>query len=211
MEKRVAWATNMVDYGNAKWSSVIFSDEKKWNLDGPDGCKYYWHCIGRDERTVFSRQSGGGSLMVWGGIWADGKTCLAFVDGTQTSPDYVYTLSEYLLPAAHLRFATDFVFQQDNASIHTATTTKEFFVEQNVNVLDWPALSPDLNPIENVWGYLVQRVYGGGEQYNSKEELKRSILLHWNALDPSYLQKLVFSMKTRCLRVVAAGGMTTKY
>jgi hypothetical protein len=62
--------------------------------------------------------------MIWAGIWADGATKLAFVEGTQTADDYVYTLSEYLLPAAHRRFGTAFVFQQDNASIHMARYTK---------------------------------------------------------------------------------------
>ncbi|KAF0702485.1 hypothetical protein AaE_015897 [Aphanomyces astaci] len=208
---RKEWASEMVDYGNEKWSSVVFSDEKKWNLDGPDGLKSYWHCVGRDVKTVFSRQNGGGSLMVWGGIWADGTTQLAFVEGTQTAQDYIYTLGEFMLPAAQLRFGTDFVFQQDNASIHTANATKAFLDEQGVVVMDWPALSPDLNPIENVWGYLVQQVYAGGKQYDSKEELKASIMRHWNSLEVSYLQTLIFSMKSRCLSVVAANGMTTKY
>ncbi|RHY27095.1 hypothetical protein DYB32_007052 [Aphanomyces invadans] len=202
MENRDAWATKVVDYGEVKWAAVVFSDEKKWNLDGPDGLKSYRHCIGREQKAVFSRQNGGGSLMVWGGIWADGETVLAFLDGSQNSHDYVYTLSEYLLPSAHLRFGTDFVFQQDNASIHTSVVTKEFLREENIAAVDWPALSQDLNRLKS-WGYLGHRMYGGGKQYSSKEELKSSaILLHWNSLDVTYLQKLVSSMKTRSLGVV---------
>ncbi len=144
-----------VDFGESNWERTIFSDEKKWSLNGPDGLQQYWHCLRHEEKAVFSRQNGGESVMIWAGIWADGATKLTFVEGTQTADDYVNTLSEYLLPAAHRRF----VFQQDNASIHTARYTKAFFRDQEMKVMDWPALSHDLNPIENVWGYLVQRVY----------------------------------------------------
>jgi hypothetical protein len=210
-QQRREWAEKHVDFGHEKWSQVVFSDEKKWNLDGPDGLKSYWHAIGHAEQQVFSRQQGGGSVMVWGGIWADGKSKLAILEGSQDSGDYVYTLSEFLLPAAQLRFGTDYIFQQDNASIHTSRATKTFFEEQNLTLLDWPALSPDLNPIENVWGYLVQQVYRGGKQYHTTQELKTAILAHWEGLSRNYLNTLIKSMKKRCLEVVRLGGNTTKY
>jgi transposase len=129
-KKRLAWATNMVDFGERNWRTVIFSDEKKWNLDGPDGHSYYWYCLGREEKTIFSRQNGGGSVMIWAGMWSDGTTQISFVEGNQKSTDYIYTWSEYLLPSAHLRFGTNFIFQQDNARIHTARNTKDFFNEE---------------------------------------------------------------------------------
>ncbi len=121
--------------------------------------------------------------MVWGGIWYDGTIKIVFLEERQAAKDYIWTLSEALLPSAHLRFGTDFVFQQDNASIHTANETLEFFEEQNINKMEWPAKSPDLNPIENVWELLVRRVYDGGRQFSTIEELKRAILHHWKALD----------------------------
>jgi hypothetical protein len=149
--------------------------------------------------------------MIWAGMWADGTTQISFVEGNQKSTDYIYTLSEYLLPSAHLRFGTNFIFQQDNARIHTARNTKDIFNEENIDVMDWPALSPDLNPIENVWGYLVQQVYPTGTQYFSKEELKRVILHHWSRLDPAYLEKLVLGMKNRCIKVLQSKGKTIAY
>jgi hypothetical protein len=137
----------MVDFGESNWERTIFSDEKKWNLDGPDGLQQYWNCLRHEEKAVFSRQNGGESVMIWAGIWAGGATKLAFVEDTRTADDCVYTLSEYLLPAGHCRFGTALVFQQDNASMHTARYTIAFFRDQEMEAMDCLALSPDLNPM----------------------------------------------------------------
>ena len=70
----------MVEYGG-RWNSIIFSDEKKFNLDGPDGYQYYWRDLSKEKEMYFTRHSGGGSVMVWGAMAACGLSELAILEG----------------------------------------------------------------------------------------------------------------------------------
>lgn len=82
----------------------------------------------------------------------------------------------------------DIVFQQDNASIHTAGHTRQFLRERNIPLLDWPACSPDLNPIENLWGWLARRVYSNGKQFANVNDLKSAIRVAWGQIPIDYLK-----------------------
>jgi hypothetical protein len=59
----VEWSRLHVDLGLG-WNHIVFSDEKKFNLDGPDGLQYYWHDLRKEEQTFLSRQNGGGGVMI---------------------------------------------------------------------------------------------------------------------------------------------------
>lgn len=208
--KRLEWAKKHMSFGS-KWFSVIFSDEKKWNLDGPDGWAYYWHDLRKEPKTIFSRQQGGKSVMVWGAFGFNGQTSLAILSGKQTSRNYQETLKNNLLPFCDIIGGPDCIFQQDNASIHTSISTKAWLHQKNVHVMDWPALSPDLNPIENVWGILSRRVYANSKQYFSVDELKAAIEREWYNIEPEVLQNLVESMENRVFDLISCKGNTIKY
>ncbi|GBL74482.1 hypothetical protein AVEN_235423-1 [Araneus ventricosus] len=74
--------------------------KKKWNLYGPDGNIKYWHDLRKEPRSFFSRQSGGGSVMVRAAFSFNGQVGLAFSDGRQNSPKYIETLENHLMPFA---------------------------------------------------------------------------------------------------------------
>ncbi|GMF38079.1 unnamed protein product [Phytophthora lilii] len=149
--------------------------------------------------------------MVWGAFCAQGKSKLAILLGRQNSGDYVYTLSEYMLPFAQSNYGVDYVFQQDNASIHASRETKAFLKEQQVDTMVWPARYPDCNPIENVWSGMAARVYAHDRQYRTVEQLEAAVTAAWDSIEQEYLLKLMKSMPRRCLAVIKGRGRLTKY
>ena len=182
------WAEANVDRG-AGWDRVIFSDEKKFNLDGPDGFRYYWRDLRKEEDIFSRRQNGGGSVMIWEAFSTCGQSEIAWLKGRQSAKDYMETLRGSLLPFASLAHPTGFVFQQDNASIHHSRLSMNWLDDNNVDVLDWAAVSTDLNPIENAWEMLARTVYDNGRQYHSVNELYHAIHHAWRNMSPDYLKR----------------------
>jgi len=88
--KRLEWARERHAWTPGQWSQVIFSDEKKWNLDGPDGFSFYWHDLRKSERFLSRRQNGGGGVMVWGAFCESGFFQIGFLIG-EPGRSEVYT------------------------------------------------------------------------------------------------------------------------
>ena len=118
-EARMTFARQRVTW-TEQWQTVLFSDEKRFNLDGPDGWSYYFHDLRKEERYLSRRQMGGGGIMVWAGIGYWRKTDLIFIQGRLNSNGYVDLLKDQLAKHAARIFEPVYIFQQDNATVHTA-------------------------------------------------------------------------------------------
>ncbi|GFT19482.1 transposable element Tcb1 transposase [Trichonephila clavipes] len=96
-------------------------------------------------------------IMVWGGIGYHSKTHLVRIAGTLNSQRYI---SEVLEPVVllYLQGLATAIFQQDNARPHGTCIVQRFFVNHQIELFPWPACSPDLSPIENMWSMVAQRL-----------------------------------------------------
>lgn len=213
-QARLQWANEHVHWSTEQWNKIIFTDEKRFSLDGPDGNARYWRDKNKDPRTFSKRHSGGGSIMIWAGFSIKGKTELAFIDEKMTSLQYCNVLEEFLLPFAYHFHGTaenDWTLLHDGARVHTANLTKQYLSEINASVLPWPAKSPDLNPIENVWGIMSDFVYKNSRQFSTKDELKLVVERAWEHFQEHHIDLLVASMVRRCQEVINKNGKATQY
>ena len=133
-----------------EWDCVIFSDEKKFNGDGTDGFSYDWHNFFKEDEVFSKRQNGGVSVMAWGCFSLKEKASLVFLDVNQDSAGYTTMFEKHLVPWADVVHPNSWIFQQDNASIHASRHSIKWFTKEGISLLEWPAGSPDLNPIENL-------------------------------------------------------------
>ena len=195
------------------WKKILWSDESKFNLKSSDGAQkvlrktgeaYILSCV---RGTV---KYGGGNVMVWGSMAWKGVGKLQFIDTIIDQVQYRNILKQNLKSSARkLPLGSDFTFQQDNDLKHCATKTKEWSAENNVEVLEWPAQSPDLNPIEYLWEILDRKI--GDQSFSKKDNLKVAIEEAWEKIQPEETKSLVKSMPRRLEAVIQAKGGQTKY
>ena len=77
--------------------------------------------------------------------------------------------------------------------------------------MDWPSRSPDLNPMENIWGILVRGIYKNGRQFSSTAELEQAIAEAWEYLHVNTLKSLIESMTTTVFEVIRKNGGSIMY
>ena len=207
INKRKQWCFTRRDWTIQKWKQIIYTDECKLDLY-PNKREYVRRPVGSristkyiTPTTKFSK-----SLMLWGAIRGDGKRLLMRCEKNVDSLEYQRILG-LALP---VMYSSRYVFQHDGAPSHRSRSTTNYLIENQIRVLqDWPAQSPDLNVIENLWDYLKRRV----QEYNPKtvDELWEIAKREWNIIPNEFISKLYESIPQRVTAVLAKQGGHTKY
>lgn len=195
------------------FNEVVFSDEKRFSLDGPDNMGSYVEK--RNDLIIgprrIKRPMGGGGVLVIGAICSRGTIKVKVIDGKYTAAKYLQDLRDTFLPWIRSEYPhKKWIWQQDNATIHTARIINQYFLEENIMKLDWPARSPDLNIIENVWHLLEQDIYQD-KQYNSRQELIQAITTSAMQISANVVKNLYNSIPSRLVKVMKSNGRSIDY
>ncbi|CCA75761.1 related to transposase-Wolbachia endosymbiont of Drosophila ananassae, partial [Serendipita indica DSM 11827] len=215
-QRRLDFALRHRHWTTEDWARVIFSDESEANRMGSDGRRYCYKMPGEElsSRTVqFTVKHGGGSVMVWGCMSVQGVGDLCFIDGTMDAKKYIQILDQHL-PASvrHFRMQhTNWIFQQDGDPKHTSATARNWFEDNDIRALDWPAHSPDLNPIEHLWEHLKRCLNAYETHPTNIYELEARILAEWGKIDRKVCLDSIDSMPRRLADGIRANEGHTKY
>uniref|UniRef100_A0A915MVI3 Tc1-like transposase DDE domain-containing protein n=1 Tax=Meloidogyne javanica TaxID=6303 RepID=A0A915MVI3_MELJA len=149
--------------------------------------------------------------MSWAAFSTRGKLQLAFPSTRMNSEEYQEVLEACLIPFLEEHDEIPHIFQHDNASIHASASTKQWLADRDINILSWPACSPDLNVLENAWGMLARRVYANNRQFQTVAHLKMAVIEAWNELDMNYINRLVESVPDRLFQLIQRNGSSIDY
>ena len=146
--------------------------------------------------------------MVWGCISVAGVGELYFIEGNMKSNLYCEILQQSVIPSLQ-KLGSRAMFQHDNDHKHTSKMITALLKKLKVKMIDWPSKSPDMNPIEHLWGILKRNVEVC--KVSNISQLRDVIMEEWKSIPVATCEALVNSMPRRVKAVLDNDGGNTKY
>lgn len=221
LHKRLTFALHHIAQPAEFWNDVIFCDETKIMLHYNDGPQTVWrkpNTALHAKNTIPTVKFGKLSVMVWGCISSKGVGEVRIFTDIMTKEYYLDILQNELTRSAasfgfinpQNRQKLQYKLYQDNDPKHKSLLCRTWLLYNCSKVLDTPAQSPDMNPIENLWAFLKKKV--AKRAPTSKSALVRAIQEEWKKIPDYYdMEHLVGSMPRRLQAVIDANGGHTKY
>ena len=233
---RLKWVQDHSNWTVEDWKRVVWSDECCIKV-GLNPCRQRVWRHKREELNpeclIVKFKGGHIGIMVWACFSYDHLSRLViFPKGGIGSEEYIMALEDTLLPFIKSLFpetnngdtitvidSNQYIFMQDNASCHTSKQSQRFFASKQIPVMDWPANSPDLNPLENLWSDFKARFHQHFTDTKSKPSSSKDAIDKyaadlqkvWEECSMDLVHSLVESMPQRVQAVLKAKGGHTKY
>jgi transposase len=219
--KRLEFAKKHVGWTKEQWRKVLWTDEASFERGKAARSHHAWRTVAEKHSLaclVPTFRSNRISVMIWGGITHGKKTELGVFKRTEqngrkariTAQAYVDQIYKGPLD----RFwndGDDMLLMEDGAPIHRSLAPKKWLADKNIKKLEWPAMSPDLNPIENLWYTMKVKVHKASSPYMRIELFTKSIVKCWNEIPQEKIDRLIDSMPERIKAVIKAKGMSTRW
>ncbi|GFW94943.1 transposable element Tcb2 transposase [Trichonephila clavipes] len=187
--RRSLWCREHRNWRDNEWGRVLFTDESRFSLSSD------FHriliCRERGSRNhpsnIIERDRyGGRGVLVWGGIMLGSRTDLHIFDAGA--------------------MGLQFLFMDDNAPCHRTVAAEQLLESEDIERMDWPARSPDFNPIEHVWDFLDRRLAARTLPPVTIRELRLALQDEWAAMPQQLIDTLILSMGRRCETCLAVRG-----
>ncbi|GFT95334.1 transposable element Tcb2 transposase [Trichonephila clavipes] len=185
-------------------------DESRFSLSSDSHRILIWRERGsrnHPSNIIERDRYGGRGVLVWGGIMLGSRTDLHIFDaGSVKGTRYC---NEILLPYVRLFrgvMGLQFLFMDDNAPCHRIVAAEQLLESEDIERMDWPARSPDLNPIEQVWDFLGRRLAARTLPPVTIRELQLALQDEWAAMPQQLIDTLILSMDRRCETCLAVRG-----
>jgi len=207
-QARLQWARRHRHWRRREWDTVLFTDESRFNLSFADGRQRVYRRRGERFAPVCVR-FGGGGVMVWGGIMGEQNTRVVVIRGNMNDRRYIdEVLDAEATP--FMQMNAPLIFQQDNARQHVESITRDRLAAVDINVMQWPAMFPDMNPIEHIWDKLGRRVRRQLDLQNIYL-LADALIMEWNNMPQRLIQRYVNSMRRHVDTLIRARGGHNRY
>ena len=210
---RYNFAIETLQFPDSFFEHLVFSDESRFCAN-PDSARIYRKKGCFDEKYCTTFKKFAPSCMIWGAIGKDFKSNIVFV-GTLNSHTYWEMLeqSEFFDQAASAFEGSEWYFEQDGATCHTAEDVINKILERCHLLSGWPPNSPDLSPIEMMWAIIKFRInsYKEIDRPKTVEDLKKAIQKEWDSISIEVVNKLVASFKKRLMLCVNVGGRSISH
>lgn len=206
MRKRLVWCKEQLK-SKENFADVIFTDECTVQLE-----QHSQVCFRKklQKRTLKQRAKHPIKLHIWGGISARGATKVVMFTGIMNAKHLSAIYEAGLLPFVEERFPDSHRLYQDNDPKHSSKHIERFLAEKQINWWYTPPESPDLNPIELVWGSMKQCLRNSYKPRNL-DELKAGIEKFWLTLTPQICRKYIGHLKKVIPKIVEVKGAPSGY
>ncbi|GFX29415.1 transposable element Tcb2 transposase [Trichonephila clavipes] len=185
-------------------------DESRFSLSSDSHRILIWRERGsrnHPSNIIERDRYGGRVVLVWGGIMLGSRTDLHIFDaGLVNGTRYC---NEILLPYVRLfrgAMGLQFLFMDDNAPCHHTVAAEQLLESEDIERMDWPARSPDLNPIEHVWDFLGRSLAARTLPPVTIRELRLALQDEWAAMPQQLIDTLILSIGRRCETCLAVRG-----
>ncbi|GFT56719.1 transposable element Tcb2 transposase [Trichonephila clavipes] len=208
--RRFLWCREHQNWRDNEWGRVLFTDESRFSLRSDSHRILIWRERGsrnHPSNIIERDRYGGRGVLVWSGIMLGSRTDLHIFDAD--SVNGTRYCNEILLPYVRLFRGTmglQFLFMDDNAPCHRTVAAEQLLESEDIERMDWPARSPDLNPIEHVWDFPGRRLAARTLPPVTIRELRLALQDEWAAMPQQLIDTLILSMGRRCETCLAFRG-----